>query len=61
MTRLDTPDRHLSSGGKRIRIKRACNGCGHLLGDATDEEIEATVNGRALPDVRSECPNCKET
>ena len=38
-----------------IRLKRACNGCGVLLGDATDEEC---LNPIQLADVRGECPFC---
>ena len=53
-----TPDVELPDGGKRIHVKRSCNGCGESLGDVTDEEIECAVSGHALPDVRSECPRC---
>lgn len=35
--------------------KRCCNGCGRKLGDVTDAEIQAGVDGRQLPDVRREC------
>lgn len=58
MSRPDTPDQQLSSGGTRIRVKRACNGCAQYIGDATDAEIEACVFGGPLPDVRHECSNC---
>ncbi|MFI2434652.1 hypothetical protein [Streptomyces sp. NPDC018693] len=58
MSRPDSPDRDLSAGGRRIRVKRACNGCARYIGDATDAEIEACVTGRPLPDVRHECPHC---
>jgi hypothetical protein len=55
--RPNTPPRH--EGGKTIlKTKRACNGCQADLGDATDEELEAAVNGLELPDVRGECITC---
>lgn len=50
-----TPDRPSTSGGRRITVKRMCNGCGRALGDVTHDEIEAAVAGRPLPDVREEC------
>jgi hypothetical protein len=52
------PDRPLTAAGAAVRVRRACNGCGNLLGDATDAEIEACVTGRPLPDVRDQCPTC---
>lgn len=61
MTRPDTPDRHLTSGGTVIRLKRACNGCGQYVGDATEAEIVAVIDGHGLPDVRDECTNCQST
>ncbi|MCX5285964.1 hypothetical protein [Streptomyces sp. NBC_00198] len=61
-TRPDTPDvvTYDEQGRKSTRIstKRACNGCGALLGDLTDDEFTAGINGRPLPDVRQECPTC---
>jgi hypothetical protein len=54
----NTPDRPLTSGGTRITVKRACNGCGLELGEATDAEIEACVVGAPMPDVRAQCPTC---
>lgn len=48
-------------GSTTVKVKRACNGCGQLLGDLTDEEVEAAVDGRPLPDVRGECPRCSGT
>jgi hypothetical protein len=46
-------------GDKTVHTqKRACNGCGANLGDATKEELEAAVAGRELPDARGECINC---
>jgi hypothetical protein len=57
-SRTWTPRRPTSAGTKGT-VKRACNGCGSLLGDVTDTEIEAAMGGEPLPDVRHECPNCK--
>jgi hypothetical protein len=55
--RPNTPPRIV--GGKRtLTTKRACNGCGTDIGDATKDELDAAVNGRELPDVRGECLNC---
>lgn len=58
MTRPTTDTRGLATGGRRVRVQRACNGCGTYIGDATDAEIDACVNGGRLPDVRNECPTC---
>lgn len=52
-----TPPRPTSVGTK-VTVKRACNGCGGLLGDVHQYEIEAAMGGEPLPDVRSECPTC---
>lgn len=41
-----------------ITVQRCCNGCGHPLGDVTDDEIEAVLTGDRLQDVRYECPRC---
>jgi hypothetical protein len=54
-TRTNTPDRVNDDGSTTIKLKRACNGCGQLLGDVDDRDI--TDHG-ALTDVRAECPNC---
>jgi hypothetical protein len=51
-----TPDERYD-GGTRVTVKRACNGCGALLGDATEEEIEQAIDG-VMRDVRGECPRC---
>ena len=59
--RTNTPDRTNPDGTTTIKLKRACNGCGERLGDITDEEMTAAINGRPLPDVRRECPNCGPT
>lgn len=42
----------------RISVKRVCNGCGELLGDVTEEEIERAVAGLPSEDVRGECFTC---
>ena len=39
-------------------LKRACNGCGVLLGDVTDEEFDPAFRTGPLPDVTGECPFC---
>lgn len=49
------------AGGETITmLKRACNGCGNALGDATPNEAQLINTGRedALPDVRGECLHC---
>lgn len=50
-----TPRMPSSGGGTTVTVKRACNRCGRRLGDATDAELEAAVNGSRLPDVHQEC------
>jgi DNA-directed RNA polymerase specialized sigma24 family protein len=55
--RTFTPNEYRPGGGI-IRVKRACNGCGELIGDVTDQEINACIDGRPLTDVRGECPWC---
>jgi hypothetical protein len=50
-----TPEEQLPDGGRRITMKRACNGCGRRLGDVTSAEMDAAIEGRPLPDVRDEC------
>lgn len=59
--RTNTPDRVNDNGSRTIKMKRACNGCGRHLGDVTDDEWTAAINGRPLPDVRRECPACGPT
>lgn len=58
-TRTNTPDRINDDGSRTITTKRACNGCGQLLGDVTKEEMNAAISGRPMPDVRRECPACR--
>jgi histidine triad (HIT) family protein len=63
-TRAHTPDeRTADEDGRtwtRVTVQRCCNGCGQKLGDATDAEIQAGVEGQPLPDVRGECPACQD-
>lgn len=54
-TRPWTPDYIDLGGATHVRVKRACNGCGDRLGDATLDELDAAVDGLPLPDVRIEC------
>lgn len=56
-----TPEVRNPDGSRRITIQRCCNGCGGELGDATDRELECAVSGEPLPDVRNECPACRQT
>lgn len=54
--RTNTPDRaDPATGVTAVRLKRACNGCGRLLGDPDGRDVDE--RGR-LTDVRAECPNC---
>ena len=53
-----TPDEDLPGGGKRITAKRVCNGCGDLVGDVTDDEIDRAISGLPLDDVTDECLHC---
>jgi len=56
MTRTHTPPHHNPvTGTTRINVQRACNRCGRNLGDATEKELDACVNGAPLPDVHDEC------
>lgn len=54
-----TPTIRTSPTSRRGTTKRCCNGCGERIGDVTTEEIEAAMAGLPLPDVTSECLNCK--
>lgn len=40
----------------RFRLQPACNGCGQLLGDLDNRDVDQHGN---LTDVRAECPNCQ--
>jgi hypothetical protein len=55
-----TPDRKETTAEGRtvtvMTLKRACNGCGTLLGDIIDRDVDDNGN---LTDVRAECPNCR--
>ena len=53
--RTNTPDRVNDDGSTTIKLKRACNGCGQLLGDLDNRDVDANGN---LTDVRAECPTC---
>lgn len=59
--RMTTPDVTLPEGGKRIHVKRCCNGCGEQIGDVTMAEINCAMDGTPLADVRAECPRCALT
>jgi hypothetical protein len=59
LPRHRTPEARNPDGSKAITIQRCCNGCGRSLGDVTFTEIQAAIDGRPLPDVRKECPDCR--
>ncbi|MET7395588.1 hypothetical protein ABZS66_19070 [Dactylosporangium sp. NPDC005572] len=42
----------------RVTVKRACNGCGTTLGDASNDDLDHAMAGLPAPDVRRECPTC---
>lgn len=52
------PVRRAGTTATTITTKRACNGCGRLIGDGTVEEIAEVMGGGSWPDVRAECPWC---
>lgn len=54
--RTHTPDRTNPDGTTTIKMKRACNGCGNLLGDLDGRDI--TEHG-GTTDVRGECAHCQ--
>lgn len=58
--RTHTPDRITANpdGSKTttVKLKRACNGCGQLLGDADNRDVDDNGN---LTDVRAECEYCQ--
>lgn len=62
-TRTHTPDRiTVDEHGRKtttFKVKRACNGCGQLLGDVTNEEMQRAVHGLPALDVRAECGHCR--
>lgn len=57
MSRAFTPNRK-NGTSTTIHVKRACNGCGELIGDVTDEEMDRAIAGLPMLDVRDECPTC---
>lgn len=59
LPRHTTPLHKNPDGSETITVQRCCNGCGLSLGDVTLAEIEAAIDGRRLPDVRMECPDCR--
>jgi hypothetical protein len=61
LARHRTPEVRNPDGSRSITVQRCCNGCGESLGDVTMIEIELAIDGRPLPDVRAECPNCRPT
>lgn len=54
-SRPSTAERRNPDGTTTVTVKRACNSCGRTLGDATEQEIAAAVEGRPLSDVADEC------
>lgn len=67
MPRTNTPDVITAKPGpngtirrtRKVRVKRCCDGCGEVIGDVTDDELEAAVTGRNLPSVIAE-HGCQE-
>lgn len=60
LPRTHTPDhKTINDEGRTIttiKVKRACNGCGTLLGDVDQRDVNQHGN---LTDVRAECPHCR--
>jgi hypothetical protein len=54
--RTHTPDRTNADGSTTIKLKRACNGCGQLLGDVDNRDVDDNGN---LTDVCGECDHCR--
>lgn len=58
--RTHTPDRITTDAHGHttttIKVKRACNGCGQLLGDIAEQDVDEHGN---LTDVRAECDHCQ--
>ncbi len=52
--RTSTPVRR-SDGRQIITVQRSCERCGRDVGDATEAELDAAVNGEPLPSVADEC------
>lgn len=50
-----TPTRVLDNGSTRITVKRTCERCHRPIGDATEQELEASIAGHPLPSVVDEC------
>jgi hypothetical protein len=61
--RTHTPDRITVDADGRttttIKVQRACNGCSQMLGDITEQEMNAAIAGLPQGDVRTECEHCK--
>ena len=60
--RTFTPIQTNPHGSQTMTLQRCCNGCGRVLGDLNDSELQA-IDYRSpafgvLPDVRGECPTC---
>ncbi|MFE0036800.1 response regulator transcription factor [Streptomyces sp. NPDC059015] len=58
--RTHTPDKvKINDDGRKettFSLKRACNGCGHLLGDLDNRDVTPTGG---LADARHECDHCR--
>jgi hypothetical protein len=52
----NTPHRTNPDRPTTLKLKRACNGCGQLLGDADNRDVDDNGN---LTDVRAECEYCQ--
>lgn len=59
MRQRTEPRKSTRSAGMVHTVQRCCNGCGSEIGDVRQEEIEAAIAGRDLPDVTDECPLCR--
>lgn len=61
--RTHTPDRiTVGEDGRKtttIKVQRACNGCGTLLGDVNNIEIDRAIAGLPPLDARAECGHCR--
>ncbi|MFH8926334.1 hypothetical protein ACH4D4_04695 [Streptomyces pristinaespiralis] len=58
--RTNAPDRvEVNEQGEKVTtfsLKRACNGCGQLVGDVDNRDVDERGN---LTDVRGECDHCR--